>query len=130
MFYSRVSSCLTLCVDRENMKSKILISIMTLILSSIVSVIILNTFWVGSQYSGLELWKFYFTEVGYVVIRPVLSPINIYWEQVTPKILFALAILTAVWFIYFFIKSKSKWSVIFPLVVWIVISSTTWMLFG
>ena len=106
------------------MKPKILISIITLIISSVIGVILVNTIFGTLPYEGKELWGFYLVECGMVIIMPVLGLNNLWWFGTWDSfVTFTLAIFSFVWLIYLLIKSERKWIVSIPVVTWVLIGS-------
>jgi hypothetical protein len=106
------------------MKSKILISIVTLLISSLFGVILVNSFWGIFPFEGMELWGFYLVEFGMIMIMPVLGLNNLWWFGIWDSfITFSLAISSLVWLIYLLMKSERKWIVAAPIVIWVLIGS-------
>ena len=108
-------------------KQKILISIATLIISSIVGVFIINQT-APTPFDGGELFMFYLLEMGMIVVLPFMSLgfIRFSATVIGSAIfisMFAVAMLSLVWWIYLILKAKRKWTVIIPILIWVIIGS-------
>jgi len=108
----------------KHLANKILISIATLILSSILGVVAVNTAWGAFPLEGKELWEFYLVEFGTIMIIPVQGVAQLWWFGLWDSIIiFMLASSSLVWVICLLIKSEKKWIVVVPILIWVLIGS-------
>ena len=110
-------------------KQKILISIATLIISSVIGVLIINQT-APTPFEGAELFLFYLLEMGMILITPFMAFEFIKFAYNTTEsaifiFLFLTAILSLIWWIYLLIKGKRKWIIIIPVLIWVVVGSIT-----
>ena len=108
-------------------KQKMLISIATLILSSIIGVFTINQS-VPTPFQGTELLMFYFLEIGMVLFLPALS-ISFLSDahgiaDIAIVILITfLSLTTLAGWIWIFKKSKKAWLITIPVLLWTAIGS-------
>ena len=108
-------------------KQKILISIATLIVSSIIGVIVINQS-APTPFYGTELFMFYLLEMGMVLALPALSILFLSDVNGTADIAIVLLLITLSFttlggWIWILRQSKKAWLLIIPILIWVTIGS-------